>query len=277
MTTTATSKLYLSRLLLNPRSRQVWSELAQPYEMHRTLMRAFPPATKAAEGTAREEFAVLFRAEFDDSGGVAKVYVQSVKEPDWSFLQGLPDYLCRNGETPSISCKDVMPSYANLRAGQTLRFRLRANPSKKAKRNDEGVDLTKPRPGTDRLGRPKAQSKRVELTRESEQIDWLIRKGKEREKGVPGGFELLFKEARDRSGQARQIPRVTVCPEGKEKGRKREGAGGHVTIHLAVLFDGLLRVTDAEQFRKTLTRGIGSGKAFGFGLLSVAPCSSAGL
>jgi CRISPR system Cascade subunit CasE len=41
-----------------------------------------------------------------------------------------------------------------------------------------------------------------------------------------------------------------------------------------VLFDGRLQVTDAEVFRRTLTQGIGSGKAFGFGLLSVAPAAS---
>ena len=41
--------------------------------------------------------------------------------------------------------------------------------------------------------------------------------------------------------------------------------------HLAVRFDGLLRVTDAGDFRETLICGIGPGKAYGFGLLSIAP------
>ena len=34
--------MYLSRLILNPRSRRVQRELAEPYEMHRSLMKAFP-------------------------------------------------------------------------------------------------------------------------------------------------------------------------------------------------------------------------------------------
>ena len=38
----------------------------------------------------------------------------------------------------------------------------------------------------------------------------------------------------------------------------------------AVLFNGRLEVTDAERFQQTLATGIGSGKAFGFGLLSIA-------
>ena len=37
--------LHLSRLLLSPRSRQVISEIAYPYEMYLTMMRAFPKVT----------------------------------------------------------------------------------------------------------------------------------------------------------------------------------------------------------------------------------------
>jgi len=32
-----------------------------------------------------------------------------------------------------------------------------------------------------------------------------------------------------------------------------------------------LQVTDAEKFRESLKTGIGTGKAYGFGLLSIAP------
>ena len=39
-------------------------------------------------------------------------------------------------------------------------------------------------------------------------------------------------------------------------------------------FEGILQVTDAEAFAKTLAAGIGPAKGYGFGLLSVAPISS---
>ena len=39
--------------------------------------------------------------------------------------------------------------------------------------------------------------------------------------------------------------------------------------HAGVRFDGVLEVTDPVSFAATLDSGIGSGKAFGFGLLSV--------
>jgi CRISPR system Cascade subunit CasE len=38
---------------------------------------------------------------------------------------------------------------------------------------------------------------------------------------------------------------------------------------LSVTYEGILKVTDAEKFRKTLTDGLGRGKAFGMGMLTV--------
>jgi CRISPR system Cascade subunit CasE len=38
----------------------------------------------------------------------------------------------------------------------------------------------------------------------------------------------------------------------------------------------LLEITDAERFRAALAAGIGPAKAYGFGLLSVAPVAARG-
>lgn len=246
--------LYLSRLLLNTRSRQVMGEMAHPYEMHRTLMRAFPKATDDTQSNARGEFGVLFRGDVDDRRAVVKVYVQSRVEPDWSFLNALNDYLSVDSGMPEYEYKDIMPAFRKIQDGQVLSFRLRANPTKRIAKDDDTM-----------------KGKRVELRRENEQIAWLIRKGREREKGAPGGFELLMKRGEDEEGKERLIRRVSVCCEGRQTGRKRDAAHGHATTHFAVVFDGLLRVTDTDAFLETLVRGIGPGKAYGFGLLSVAP------
>ena len=50
------------------------------------------------------------------------------------------------------------------------------------------------------------------------------------------------------------------------------GPGTSIT-HAAVRFDGVLVVTDRAAFKTTVANGIGSGKAFGLGLLSLAPVS----
>lgn len=248
------SSLYLSRLLLNPRSRQVMSEMAHPYEMHRTLMRAFPKREVQTEAKAREKYGVLFRAETDEKKRLVKVYVQSLVEPDWSILDGLNSYLCDSPESIAYEHQDIWPALQKLQSGRIFSFRLRANPTKRIAK--EGDPL---------------KGKRVQLQREDDQIAWLLRKGLEMGKDTSGGFDLLTKRARDGQGKEFLVPRVHVIPEGIYTGRKKDAAVGRSTTHFAVQFEGLLQVTDADAFRQTLIRGIGSGKAFGFGLLSVAP------
>lgn len=257
MTTELNARLYLSRLLLNPRSRQVINELAHPYEMHRTLMRAFPKVTEDSRLKAGDEFGILFRAEADDQRGLVKVYVQSRIEPNWSCLDGLNDYLGTVSGMTSCEYKDIMPALLKIQNGQVFSFRLRANPTKRIAKQDDPM-----------------KGKRVELRRENEQIDWLIRKGRVIGENASGGFALLMRKFKDANGEVRLVPNVKVCSEGKQTGRKRDAGRGHAMTHCAVLFEGLLQVTDANAFLETLLRGIGSGKAFGFGLLSVAPVKS---
>jgi CRISPR system Cascade subunit CasE len=45
---------------------------------------------------------------------------------------------------------------------------------------------------------------------------------------------------------------------------------------LAVTFEGILTVTDAEKFKETLTEGMGRGKAFGMGMLTVVKAGDNG-
>ena len=249
--------LYLSRLLLALRSRRVQQELAHPYEMHRTLLRAFPDEGEApSELDARERrraSGVLFRADQDPLRNTVTLYVQSFAVPDWAFLTALGPYLDAARSASSVAVRDLAPVYQGFRSGQLLAFRLRANPTK-------------------RVGRPDAPNtgKRVELVREDEQIAWLERKGR----GTPldpGGFELDHALVRDAEGAVVSVPRVQTTPEGKRFGRKFDAGVPRALVHSAVLFEGALRITDPDAFRKTIARGIGSGKAFGFGLLSLAP------
>jgi len=245
--------LYLSRLLLNARSRQVWSELASPYEMHRTLMHAFEGYLADSKERGREKVGMLFRAEADEQEHHVVVYVQSLVEPDWSFLEHLKGYVLDTPDRSGVSVKDVSGAYATLQDGQTLSFRLRANPTRRI--------------GNSAVNKPELKGKRVGLLSEESQVAWLARKGR------AGGFDLLPVGMAAAPDGAQPPLSVTVRLEGKQVGRKREAQQLHAMTHLAVVFDGLLRVTDAGVFRKSLVAGIGSGKAYGFGLLSIARAS----
>jgi CRISPR system Cascade subunit CasE len=144
--------MYLSRLILNPRSRQVQRELADPYEMHRTICRAFPNANYKAN----EPLGILFRVELDTKTGVPTLLVQSLYLPDWSHLKSdRKDYLLDEMSLPLGVANPSWKKFTlHLREGQVLAFRLRANPTKRLKEN----------------------AKRIGIIREEEQLTWLERK-----------------------------------------------------------------------------------------------------
>ncbi len=204
--------------------------------MHRTLMNGYPyPRVES-------RCDLLFRVE-PSRTGTPVVLVQTRDDPDWSQLPG--GYLRGPAE-----CK---PFDLAVRPGQRLRFRLRANPTKRVAAKNE------------RLGGVMA-GKRVGLTAEAEQLRWLLRRAD------AGGFRIPgeWVEAKHpETGEPVQLPnfRVDIVPDGRDRNDKPD----HDGAFLAVRFDGVLVVTDPPAFRETVAAGLGSAKAFGFGLLSVAP------
>lgn len=244
--------LFLSRLKLDPSSRRVASEVAHPYEMHRTILRAFP-GTGNESGKTEARFGVLFRIEGGKPHLPVTVLVQSKQEPDWTSLLSLDGYL-ESGPS-SAECRNLDKALSTIRDGQMLAFRLRANPTR-------------------RLGRTGGAmaGKRVELVREEDLIAWLARKGEGSESLGKGGFELVQFTAGN--GPVQSFFRVTVTCEGKVVSRKTESGASHQMTHNSILFEGLLKVTDRDAFVETLAAGIGSAKAFGFGLMTVAPAGA---
>ena len=147
--------MYLSRLILNPRSRQVQREIASPYQMHKTILRAFPEKLPADER-------VLFRLDENHTNVMLVLLVQSQHLPDWGHLLNGKNYLLRVESLPAQFAENPSTKAVNLqfRAGQHLSFRLYANPTKKIKVEVDG----------------KRKAKRVGLFKEEDQQQWLARK-----------------------------------------------------------------------------------------------------
>ena len=115
------------------------------------------------------------------------------------------------------------------------RFQLCANPTKKvAVQNPDGSF--------------KKNGRREPLRSREDLAAWVQRKGEE------CGF-LVEQET------------LRTIPRGREYFLKNGTRG----LHNAVEFQGVLAVTDSEKFHETFTRGVGSAKAFGFGLLILVP------
>ena len=230
--------MYLSRLMVNPRCRDARRDLSDIYQMHQRVMSAFPSVSDS-DG-ARARMAVLHRLDVDRSSGTTVLLVQSGVKPNWTSLPS--SYLAPTdvGEgNPAVKC--ITAALENLRQGQILQFRLRANPTRK-------VDT---KSGSD--GR-RSNGRRVVLGTESQQVEWLSRKGGQ------SGFHLVPVQP----GSNVPAVRVGVLERHRGNGRSR-------TLTVAgVLFEGVLRIDDAGKFRSAVRTGIGPGKSFGCGLMSVA-------
>jgi len=230
---------YLSLLVLDARRREVRRDLADCNVLHRTVLSAFPGVH--SPGGVRAHFGVLYRLEPEGRATAERrLLVQSSAVPDWGHLPA--GYAFSEPE-----CKRVDGYYDRLENGDVLRFRLRANPTKRVSAHD----------GSD--GQERWVGKRVEIRGEEAQLGWLCRKGEQ------GGFALL--DVRVAPG----VVDVLSVPEVQSTGRRVVAPGKTARLTFgSALIEGRLRVTDTGLFRDALRQGIGSGKAYGFGLLSVA-------
>ena len=209
--------MYLSRLLLDPRSRLVRRDLADAQELHRTILSGFG---QAPEGTdARAHFGVLHRTEINSRKAEIAVLVLSRETPDWTKL---PAGVL--AATPATKRVDV--AYASIRAGASFRFRLVANPTRAAfVRGERGT--------------------RRSITSDEERLAWL-------------GRQLGRAGARVVSAETQPLLPVVL-------------RNGDKPLSLpSVRFDGLVEVENPAAFQAALVDGIGAGKAYGMGLLTIA-------
>lgn len=223
--------LYISHLAL-PRSCSEY-RLLEPYQLHQILWQAFPGIPK---GDTEHRF--LYR--HDETDAEHTVLVQSVLPPDWSFLHS-------NTSGANAQVKSFVPS--RLQQGALLRFYLRANPVVRRKGYADGkkrhilIGSDRTRIAT-RLG-----IDIEELPERDQQLaDWL------QYKGIEGGFSLVHCLPSENH--------TYIIARHKQKKQPMTFVG--------VDFQGQLRIDNVEQFAATLQYGIGRGKGFGFGLLSIA-------
>ncbi|MFW6161132.1 MAG: type I-E CRISPR-associated protein Cas6/Cse3/CasE [Planctomycetota bacterium] len=247
--------MYLSYLLINvgenpdrPRPGRLW--LRNLHRVHQRLCMGFPSEERRSHDPQflhpykagdfapghvhvrrSKDAGFLFRID-PQPGASPIIVVQSACRPDW-------DYAFQNARLLAAPPR-VKPVEFRFQPGRRLRFRLRANPTRRASQNSRRSD-----------GRPidpKWVGKRIPVPAHRLQ-DWLARRGQR------GGFKIeVLNET---------IPGYVRFSKNGTSGRRHR--------LLSVLFEGVLNVTDTEAFAKTLRAGIGTAKAYGFGLLSIAP------
>lgn len=133
------------------------------------------------------------------------------------------------------ACFGTKPIPDDFFTHRRYRFSLLANPTRKVRSNASG-ERTK-------------NGRRLAITHREDLIAWLQRKA------ADSGFE--FEESA-----------LRTIPRGREHFHKDTRAHGTLA---AVEFQGELTVKHPDRFRTAVAAGIGSAKAFGFGLLVLAP------
>lgn len=228
--------MYLSKLLVNTYSREFRRDHADVREMHRTIMSGFPDLPK--DTPARQSQTVLWRLDGIHRGFVA--YVQSNSKPDWSRLAA--NYL-----TDAAQVRSLQPVLDAIAPGRRFAFRLTGNPTR-----------TIPRPANQKLPQPgqRTHGRRIARRKPEDQLEWLIRKAERH------GFIIPSTHNGD--------PDVTPSPCPTLTGHKRADDKGPITVE-PVRFEGHLIVTDAVAFVDAVQKGVGHGKAYGCGLISLAP------
>ncbi|WP_282710291.1 type I-E CRISPR-associated protein Cas6/Cse3/CasE [Lancefieldella sp. Marseille-Q7238] len=248
--------MYFTRFPINLTRRETRHMLASPYRMHAAIAGSFPP-----DVPMEEEGRVLWRVDWQKNGG-AYLYVVSPTSPS---LVGLNEQIGFPDLSPSWQTRDYNPFLDHLAVGQRYAFRLVANPV--VNRSSRGGKQ-------DAINKQGSQMRLPHLTI-LQQEAWLV--GKAAYNGtnieVPELFLQQDSTRASRNGfevlqDARGISRLIVSNT-RELSFHKESQKQPITLAIAQ-YDGLLRVTDITALRHALINGIGHGKGFGCGLLTLA-------
>ncbi|MGW2653040.1 type I-E CRISPR-associated protein Cas6/Cse3/CasE [Streptomyces sp. NPDC001478] len=256
--------MYLTRFRINTARSGARALLSSPQRLHGAVDMAFldPPA-RDGDGPR-----VLWRLDQAPANRV-DLLISSPGRPDLTQLAeqaGWPT-LGEQGWT-TFAYGEFLDG---LVAGGTWAFRLTANPLHHIRREQDPAG---------------APTKRAAHVTVGHQVGWLL-KHQER-----AGFEVLPREEpADANGTAEggksealpiQVRYQLVVHErtpvrftqrtNQSKGRTGGGPGAASDIRFTrATFDGRLRITDLVAFRRTLTHGLGKSKAYGCGLMTLAP------
>lgn len=231
--------MYLTRLRLNPARTGARKLLSSPQRMHAAVLAGFPDLPSAGSGEGR----VLWRVD-RDAKAKAFLCVVSQDRPDYTHVVEQAGWPTLEG---GWETRDYTPFLEKLAAGGMWTFRLTANPVHKVRsRNNQADTKTTPH-----------------IT-PYHQAEWLL------ERQEKAGFRVVRKTAGGSPPNGADERELRVHGQHRFEFRKKPGDDRPVSLS-SVIFDGRLEVTDPERLRRTLTHGLGRAKAYGCGLMTLAP------
>ncbi|MGJ7908239.1 type I-E CRISPR-associated protein Cas6/Cse3/CasE [Actinopolyspora sp. H202] len=267
---------YLSRIRINPLRSGSRDLLGNPRRLHGAVMGGL------ADDPERQR--PLWRLDSDNPHR-PKLLVLSESKPDWTHLVEQAGWPHAEGEHYEL--REYEPLLTRLAVGEEFTFRVTANPVRNAV---EAARPTQPNDsGKGSLGRsPRTAHRTAEA-----QLGWFLQRTEKWGFSVPGASSgtsaiehssvAASADSTDATGGAvtAEAARVGTADVSEFAGdvritarerhsfAKKRGSKP-VVLHTAT-FEGRLRVTSVELLRRALLHGVGPAKAYGCGLLTLAP------
>lgn len=232
--------MYLTRFRVNTARMGARRLLTSPQSLHAAVMSSF--AEKPGEPGNGPR--VLWRLDHQSRSEVL-LYIVSPHRPDLTHLveqAGWPT-------TGSWHTASYTPFLTRLATDDTWAFRLTANPVHSARRH---------------AAEP---TKRTAHVTPRHQLDWLLKRQ------TDAGFAIVERPEPRPDGVGGPWHEVVVHDRRNLAfGKKNESdERAHKVTLTRVTYDGRLRVLDPDALRRTLTAGLGKAKAYGCGLMTLAP------
>ncbi|WP_030566265.1 type I-E CRISPR-associated protein Cas6/Cse3/CasE [Streptomyces aureocirculatus] len=236
--------MYLTRFRFNTARSGARRLLGSPHLMHGAVSMAFPePPARDGQGPR-----VLWRLDSDHQART-QLYIVSPHQPDLTHLveqAGWPTL-----DEPGWATFAYTGFLGALAAGDIWSFRLTANPV-------HDIRLPQDKPG--------ARTRRTAHRTPRHQLRWLL------ERQQRAGFEVLPKAPDKQLTQFGDEHELIVRDQLPLQFRRPAAERPRQDVRFTkVTFDGRLQITDLEAFRRTLTQGLGKAKAYGCGLMTLAP------
>jgi CRISPR system Cascade subunit CasE len=236
--------MYLTRFRINTARTDARRLLRSPHRMHGAVNMAFPHLPPRNEQGPR----VLWRVDLTRANR-ADLLIVSPHRPDLTHLveqAGWPTL-----DEPGWTTFAYGEFLDRLAVGDTWAFRLTANPVHHIRRPGDPKD---------------ARTRRAAHVTPQHQLGWLL---KRQEKA---GFEVVRKPPERRLTQHGDEHEVIVHDRLPLRFDKRDDESTERTTvrFMRVTFDGRLRITNLDAFRRTLTQGLGKERAYGCGLMTLA-------
>ncbi|MEU3862746.1 type I-E CRISPR-associated protein Cas6/Cse3/CasE [Streptomyces sp. NPDC028722] len=257
--------MHLTRFRVNTARSGARRLLSSPQAMHAAVMSSFP-ALLPTDTPPTDGPRVLWRLDHTTRAEVM-LYIVSPDRPDLTHLveqAGWPAAAAADPNQPGWQSRPYGPLLDRLTTQERWAFRLTANPVHHARRKDD------------------EPTKRTAHLTPTHQMGWLLKRQE------TCGFRVL-----EKTHATRLLPSGTTHTSQPHHGDRYE-----LTVHdkrtlafdkhtnpqrgrrppvslVTVTFDGRLEVTDPHLLRRALTQGIGKAKAYGCGLLTLAPLPTA--